>query len=325
MLDADAPGGWLGSARADDAVTDDARGLLALGRTETLTYGPDGQRRGEGLWVFLASYAPRPRMLVFGAIDFAAAVARVGSFLGYQVTVCDARPGCSPRRPGSPRPTRWWWSGRTGTCRPQAEAGARLAHGDHGADPRPRSSTCRCSSWHCAISPSSPSSARWVRGAPMTTGLDRLREAGLDPLAQPGCPQPDRAGPRGTYARGDRGVDRRRDHRPALGRRWEPAPRPGGADPPPPLSGLIRRRRDDSPVSGPVERRGSRRRSGGCRRRGPERGPGGAHAVLAPLAPVAALEEDARWASRGRRGLRRWPGSRGWCSCPWHKFDVRHQ
>jgi xanthine dehydrogenase accessory factor len=31
-------------------------------------------------------------MLVFGAIDFAAAVARVGTFLGYRVTVCDARP-----------------------------------------------------------------------------------------------------------------------------------------------------------------------------------------------------------------------------------------
>jgi xanthine dehydrogenase accessory factor len=31
-------------------------------------------------------------MLVFGAIDFAAAVARVGGFLGYYVTVCDARP-----------------------------------------------------------------------------------------------------------------------------------------------------------------------------------------------------------------------------------------
>ena len=42
--------------------------------------------------VFVASYAPKPRMLVFGAIDFAAAVAHVGSFLGYRVTVCDARP-----------------------------------------------------------------------------------------------------------------------------------------------------------------------------------------------------------------------------------------
>jgi xanthine dehydrogenase accessory factor len=42
--------------------------------------------------VFVASYAPRPRMLVFGAIDFAAALARQGSLLGYRVTVCDARP-----------------------------------------------------------------------------------------------------------------------------------------------------------------------------------------------------------------------------------------
>ena len=84
--------GSLGSARADDAVAADARGLLASGRTETLHYGPDGQRRGEGMAVFVASYAPAPRMLVFGAIDFAAAVARVGAFLGYRVTVCDARP-----------------------------------------------------------------------------------------------------------------------------------------------------------------------------------------------------------------------------------------
>lgn len=84
--------GSLGSARADDAVTDDARGMLAQGRTATLEYGPDGERRGEGMRIFVASFAPRPRMLVFGAIDFAAAVARVGTFLGYQVTVCDARP-----------------------------------------------------------------------------------------------------------------------------------------------------------------------------------------------------------------------------------------
>ena len=83
--------GSLGSARADAAVTDDARGLLAAGRSEVLTYGPDGQRRGEGMDVFVASFAPRPRMLVFGAIDFAAAIARQGSFLGYRVTVCDAR------------------------------------------------------------------------------------------------------------------------------------------------------------------------------------------------------------------------------------------
>jgi len=82
----------LGSARADAAVVDDVRGLLAAGRNETLTYGPDGERRGEGMRVFVWSFAPAARMLVFGAIDFAAAVAKIGTFLGYHVTVCDARP-----------------------------------------------------------------------------------------------------------------------------------------------------------------------------------------------------------------------------------------
>lgn len=83
--------GSLGSARANHAVSDDAMGLLAAGRNTTLMYGPDGERRGDGMRVFVASFAPQPRMLVFGAIDFAAAVAKQGSFLGYRVTVCDAR------------------------------------------------------------------------------------------------------------------------------------------------------------------------------------------------------------------------------------------
>jgi xanthine dehydrogenase accessory factor len=91
--------GSLGSARLDDAATDDVRGLLAQGHTTVLRYGHDGERRGDDLELFVAAYAPPPRMLVFGAIDFAAAVARVGSFLGYRVTVCDARPVfATPRR-----------------------------------------------------------------------------------------------------------------------------------------------------------------------------------------------------------------------------------
>jgi xanthine dehydrogenase accessory factor len=84
--------GTLGSARTDDAVADDARGLLATGRTGLLHYGIDGQRRGEGMAVFVNSFEPPPRMLVFGAIDYATSMARLGAFLGYRVTVCDARP-----------------------------------------------------------------------------------------------------------------------------------------------------------------------------------------------------------------------------------------
>jgi xanthine dehydrogenase accessory factor len=85
--------GTLGAGdRLDQALDDDARGMLAQGLTGVRRYGPDGERRRDELAIFVQSFAPPPRMLVFGAIDFAAAVARAGKFLGYRVTVCDARP-----------------------------------------------------------------------------------------------------------------------------------------------------------------------------------------------------------------------------------------
>jgi xanthine dehydrogenase accessory factor len=84
--------GSLGSAEADSRVTEDARGLLAGGITAALGFGPEGERLGEGMRVFVNSFAPAPRLIVFGAIDFASALARLGGFLGYRVTVCDARP-----------------------------------------------------------------------------------------------------------------------------------------------------------------------------------------------------------------------------------------
>ncbi|GLW12155.1 xanthine dehydrogenase accessory factor [Microtetraspora sp. NBRC 13810] len=84
--------GSLGPRRLDDAVDDDVRGMLAQGLTGVRRYGAEGERRLDDLAVFVQSFAPPPRMLVFGAIDFAAAVARLGKFLGYHVVVCDARP-----------------------------------------------------------------------------------------------------------------------------------------------------------------------------------------------------------------------------------------
>ena len=110
------------AACADDAVTDDARGLLAAGRTRRCTTDPTASGAARGCGSSSTSYAPAPRMLVFGAIDFAAAVARVGSFLGYQVTVA-TRGRCSRRPRGSPTPTRWSSTGRTATSPPRSEAG----------------------------------------------------------------------------------------------------------------------------------------------------------------------------------------------------------
>lgn len=84
--------GSLGSTGLDVAVTDDAHGLLHTGRTTLARYGPEGERRRDDIEILIASFAPRPRLLVYGAIDFASAVARLGAFLGYRVSVCDARP-----------------------------------------------------------------------------------------------------------------------------------------------------------------------------------------------------------------------------------------
>ena len=92
VVEADAVHGHLGTDRLTDAVVDDGRGLLEAGATRTLTYDDGGGRIGDEVAVFVESFVRPPRMLVFGAVDFAAAVAHVGSFLGFHVTVCDARP-----------------------------------------------------------------------------------------------------------------------------------------------------------------------------------------------------------------------------------------
>ena len=92
VIDGDTTHGTLSSSRLEDAVRDDAIGLLTQGTSAVLHYGSDGERRADDIAVFVSSFAPPPRMIVFGAIDFAAAVARIGTFLGYRVTVCDARP-----------------------------------------------------------------------------------------------------------------------------------------------------------------------------------------------------------------------------------------
>ncbi|QIX26969.1 XshC-Cox1 family protein [Nocardioides sp. JQ2195] len=69
-----------------------AEGMLLHGRTGEVQLGPQGQERMDDLTIFVEAFAPPPEMIVFGAIDFAAAVVRIGKFLGYYVTVCDARP-----------------------------------------------------------------------------------------------------------------------------------------------------------------------------------------------------------------------------------------
>ncbi|MER6490533.1 XdhC family protein [Streptomyces griseorubiginosus] len=90
--DSDVRGGFGAHPELDRTVAAEARAFLDAGRTGTLEIGEQGSRCGAPLTVLVESSVPPPRMIVFGAIDFASALVRIGKFLGYRVTVCDARP-----------------------------------------------------------------------------------------------------------------------------------------------------------------------------------------------------------------------------------------
>jgi xanthine dehydrogenase accessory factor len=85
-------GGFGTHPALDRTVAAEAGAFLDAGRTGTLEIGEQGSRCGAPLTLLVETSVPAPRMIVFGAIDFASALARVGKFLGYHVTVCDARP-----------------------------------------------------------------------------------------------------------------------------------------------------------------------------------------------------------------------------------------
>ncbi|MFD8686250.1 XdhC family protein [Streptomyces sp. NPDC059651] len=85
-------GGLGGHPELDRTAAAETRAMLDAGRTGTLTIGADGSQCGQPLTLLVESSVPPPRMIVFGAIDFASALVRAGKFLGYHVTVCDARP-----------------------------------------------------------------------------------------------------------------------------------------------------------------------------------------------------------------------------------------
>jgi xanthine dehydrogenase accessory factor len=83
--------GSLGDEDLDRVVARDALGDLDAGQSGMRHYGPHGEARQDEVTVFVESFAPPPQMLIFGAVDFTAALVRIAKILGYRVTVCDAR------------------------------------------------------------------------------------------------------------------------------------------------------------------------------------------------------------------------------------------
>ncbi|MCI3934787.1 XdhC family protein [Streptomyces sp. AN091965] len=90
--DGTSAGGFGGAAALDRTAAAEARALLDAGRTGTVEVSEDGSRCPGGVTLLVEASVPPPRMIVFGAVDFAAALVRTGKLLGYHVTVCDARP-----------------------------------------------------------------------------------------------------------------------------------------------------------------------------------------------------------------------------------------
>lgn len=91
IVDGEVLGGLGSTALLDRSVSRDAEGLLAQGRTAVRRYGADGATLGDEVPVHITSFATAPRMVIFGAIDFSAALARIAGAVGYRVTISDPR------------------------------------------------------------------------------------------------------------------------------------------------------------------------------------------------------------------------------------------
>jgi xanthine dehydrogenase accessory factor len=92
LVDAHSAEGDLGSAGLNHAVAAEARALLEIGETALRSFGPGGEPVGVEARIFIQAFAPKPQLYIFGAIDFSRAMATLGKYLGYRVTVVDARP-----------------------------------------------------------------------------------------------------------------------------------------------------------------------------------------------------------------------------------------
>ena len=83
--------GSLGNPGLDASVERDALGLMDAGATDICHYGPRGEVGREDVSVFVQAFTPPPLLIIFGAVDFSAALATVAKVLSFGVTVCDAR------------------------------------------------------------------------------------------------------------------------------------------------------------------------------------------------------------------------------------------
>jgi xanthine dehydrogenase accessory factor len=91
ILGEEVVGGLGVSELLDRSVARDARGQLDDGLSRVRRYGAGGEVMGSHLAVYIQAFSTPPRMVIFGAIDFSAEMAKIAAGIGYRVTICDAR------------------------------------------------------------------------------------------------------------------------------------------------------------------------------------------------------------------------------------------
>jgi len=91
LVEGEEVAGALADPDLDRVVRRDADAALTAGATSVRRYGEHGEANEDAVTVFFEAHAPPPRLIIFGAVDFTAALVRVAKVLGYHVTVCDAR------------------------------------------------------------------------------------------------------------------------------------------------------------------------------------------------------------------------------------------
>lgn len=167
--------GTLGDERLDAVVVREAAAELRVGRSCTRHFGVHGESRRREVEVFVQAFVEPPRMIIFGAVDFTAALARVATFLGFRVSVVDAREvfATSDRFPMAHEVIAEWpdrYLMTAGTNLGPRDAICVLTH-DHRFDVPAISAALR-----------TPVGYLGAMGSRRTHGerVDRLREAGID-------------------------------------------------------------------------------------------------------------------------------------------------
>ena len=148
---------------------------LASTAAEELLWAERSEMREAGdTTLFVDVVAPAPRLIVFGAVDYAAALCRLARAAGWRPSSATRVPS-SPRRSASPTPRRWSSPGRTRRSRGSAASTAPPTSPSSRTTP---SSTTRRS--RSRFARTRPTSARWAAGARRPSGASACWRPGVE-------------------------------------------------------------------------------------------------------------------------------------------------